>query len=262
MSVIKAGNGEVDVIQEGEGLDLVLLPTLLAERTVYDEVVPILAKHRRVSRINFPGFGGSTGVGPRVEDYATRVIDTLDALNISSDADLLGNGFGGFVAGTLAIHQSDRINRLVLVDTGAAFPEAAKQSLRILAGKVREGGIEGVLDAAISRMFPADFVAGHPDIIENRKRCLVKSDPEMFTRAAEALVELENGAKLGAIKNPTLVVAGLADLTTPPELSHELANGIANAELIELPGIGHCPQLQAPAMFLDAICPFLGISLA
>lgn len=50
-------------------------------------------------------------------------------------------------------------------------------------------------------------------------------------------------------------------MTTPPDLSHELAAGIANAELVELPGIGHCPQLQDPDAFLNAICPFLKIPL-
>ncbi len=82
MSIIEAGGGKVDIIQEGKGKDLILLPTLLADRSVYDEVAPYLAKFRLVTRIDFPGFGGSTSVGPRVEDYATMVVDTLNAIKI------------------------------------------------------------------------------------------------------------------------------------------------------------------------------------
>ena len=259
-TVIQVGGGSVNIIQEGRGRDLVLLPTLLADISVYDEVIAELSKFRRVTRINFPGFGGSTPAGPKMEDYAKRISDTMDKLNIPNDCDLLGNGFGGFVAGTLAIYQSNRIDRLVLVDSGAGFPPSAKEPLRILASKVREGGMEGVLDAAVKRMFPEPFIRERPDIIENRKKQLVTADPEMFACAAEALVELDNRGKLLKIKNPTLVVVGLEDQTTPPALSEELVEGISGAEFIGLPGIGHCPQLQAPEAFLDAVCPFLDIS--
>jgi 3-oxoadipate enol-lactonase len=233
----------------------------LADRSVYDEVAPYLAKFRLVTRIDFPGFGGSTSVGPRVEDYATMVVDTLNAIEISPQSDLLGNGFGGFVAVTLVIHNPARIDRLVLVDTGAGFPEPAKEPLRIMAKKVREGGMESVLDVAVKRMFPAPFIDQRPDIIENRKRRLATANPEIFAMAAESLTVLDNRAALAQIKNPTLIVVGLEDMTTPPDLSHELAAGIANAELVELPGIGHCPQLQDPDAFLNAICPFLKIPL-
>ena len=32
---------------------------------------------------------------------------------------------------------------------------------------------------------------------------------------------------------------------------------VMSSELIELPGIGHCPQLQDPEAFLNAVLPFL-----
>jgi 3-oxoadipate enol-lactonase len=261
MSIIEAGDGQVNVTQDGQGRDLVLLPTLLADISVYDTVMPHLSKYRRVTRINFPGLGGSTQVGPKIKDYADRVVATLDAMNIAADSDLLGNGFGGFVAGSLAIDQTDRIARLVLVDTGAAFPEEAKVPLRALAKNVRSNGMEAVLDAAIKRMFPEPFINERPDIIEDRKDRLAKADPELFARAADALERLENTDDLGKIKNRTLVVVGLADMTTPPALSHILVDGIKDSDLIELPGIGHCPQLQDPDAFLKAVCPFLDIPL-
>jgi 3-oxoadipate enol-lactonase len=261
MTVIEAGHGHVNVMQEGQGHDLILLPTLLADISVYDAVMPHLSKYRQVTRINFPGFGGSTQVGPEIKDYANRVLATLDAMNISSDSDLLGNGFGGFVASSLAIDQTDRINRLVLVDTGAAFPEEAKVALRALAKNVRSNGMEAVLDTAIKRMFPETFINERPDIIEDRKKHLATADPELFARAASALECLENAGNLNKIKNQTLVVVGLADMTTPPALSEVLVDGIKGANLIELPGIGHCPQLQDPDTFLNAICPFLDIPL-
>ena len=57
-----------------------------------------------------------------------------------AEINLIGNGFGGFVAGTLAIHHGDIINKLVLVDIGPGFSEAAKEPLRILAKKAKGEG--------------------------------------------------------------------------------------------------------------------------
>ncbi len=117
------GEAQVDYEQAGEGPDLVLLPTLLAEMSVYDDVIDDLARERRVTRFNFPGFGESTGpIGQRVEAYADLIVGAMDALSLPEDADLGANGFGGFVAGTMAIHHPGRFKKPVLVDTGPGFP--------------------------------------------------------------------------------------------------------------------------------------------
>lgn len=260
MSILTIGETSIEVISEGSGRDLVLLPTLLAELSVYDKVVPALARHRRVHRMNFPGFGASSGpVGPEIEDYADLVAGVMRALGLGRDTDLLGNGFGGFVAGMMAIRHGDIFDRLVLVDCGAGFPEAAKDALRVLARKSVEEGMGAVLEAAVKRMFPESYIAGHGEVIAGRKAKLAHADPHLFANAASALTRLDNSARLGAIKNPTLIVVGLEDQTTPPALSHVLKDGIAQAELVELAGIGHCPQLQDPDAFLGAVMPFLGV---
>ena len=260
MPTVTVGKNEIHYEQVGTGRDLVLLPTLLAEMSVYDEVIDDLARARRVTRFNFPGFGVSTGrIDQRVEAYAEVIVGAMEALGFSENTDLVANGFGGFVAGTMAIHHGQKFDKLVLVDTGPGFPEPAKEPLRILAQKSQEFGMAAVLDAAILRMFPRSFIDLNPEIISRRKAQLVEADPNLFANAALALTLLENGPHLHRIKNETLIVVGLADETTPPVLSQALHEGISGSQLIELPEIGHCPQLQDPDHFLTAIRPFLNI---
>ena len=86
---------------------------------------------------------------------------------------------------------------------------------------------------------------------------LKEADPQLFANAALSLTNLDNRPKLKDINNQCLIVVGLEDKTTPPDLSYELHQGISQSELIELPGIGHCPQLQDPEAFLNAVLPFL-----
>jgi 3-oxoadipate enol-lactonase len=258
MANLQVGEIQIHYEQVGDGPNLFLLPTLLAEMSVYDDVIDNLASQFRVTRVNFPGFGSSSGpMKQSIEAYADLIAEIITMLSLPVETNIVGNGFGGFVAGTLAIRHGAIFNKLVLVDSGACFPEPAKEPLRILAKKASEKGMGAVLDAAIKRMFPQDFIANNPSIVKTRQNQLAQADPKLFANAALGLTFLDNRPKLGSISNPTLIVVGLADATTPPSLSYELHAGITGSKLIELPGIGHCPQLQDPAAFLKAVISFL-----
>ena len=52
-------------------------------------------------------------------------------------------------------------------------------------------------------------------------------------------------------------MVGALDQTTPPALARELANGIPGAKFLEIPGCGHCPQIEDPRAFVAAVNGFL-----
>jgi 3-oxoadipate enol-lactonase len=247
----------LDVVQMGKGRNLVLLHSLLSDRTAFDRIAPRLAAERRVWLVNLPGFGASAPAGPGLEQIADRIAQQLPKLGLSGDADLLGNGFGGFVSVDLAVRHRRLFDRLVLVDTGAAIPPHGKSAFHAMAERVEGGGMEAVLATALQRMFPDDFLAAHPEIAEEREASLRAVKPEYFAAACRALARFDRRADLGTIGNPTLVVVGLRDTATPPALSHELAAGIPGASLVELPQCGHSPHIQDPEGFWQAIKPFL-----
>jgi 3-oxoadipate enol-lactonase len=247
----------LDVVRTGTGRDLVLLHSLLSDRTAFDRIAPRLAAERRVWLVNLPGFGASAPAGPDLGDLANHLASELTKLGLPDDADLLGNGFGGFVAVALAIGHGRQFDRLVLVDTGAAIPPQGKAAFETMAQRVETGGMEAVLDMALQRMFPENFLAAHPEIAEERRASLRATRPQHFVAACRALARFDARAALASISNPTLVVVGLRDTATPPALSYELADGIAGARLFELPHCGHSPHIQDPDGFWRAIKPFL-----
>jgi pimeloyl-ACP methyl ester carboxylesterase len=63
--------------------------------------------------------------------------------------------------------------------------------------------------------------------------------------------------KIAAIKVPTLVVHGDADAAIPMERARIVADRIANAELVVIPGGGHASNLTHPAPVNVAIKRFL-----
>jgi 3-oxoadipate enol-lactonase len=257
MPLVKVGAASVEVESLGAGRDLVLLHSLLAERSAFERVAPLLAKKRRVWLVSLPGYGASSPAGPAVEDYAERIAGLLEALALPHATDVLGNGFGGFIAVALAARHGERFDRLIAAPALAGFPEPARQPFRVLAARVEKEGMASVLDMAIRRMFPESFIAAHPAIVEERKRALEKADPACFRTACLALARLDLSAVLVGIGNRTLVMAGSEDATTPPALARELAAGIPGALFKEIPGCGHCPQIENPAAFVKEVEAFL-----
>jgi 3-oxoadipate enol-lactonase len=185
------------------------------------------------------------------------VAELWRALKLPAQTDVLGNGFGGFIAISLATRHGTLFDRLIIADALAAFPEPAKLPLRNLAAKVAQVGMAGALDVAIQRMFPPAFIEANPGIVAERREALAKADPACFRAACIALARLDFTPVLGAIRNPTLVMAGALDQTTPPALARELATRILGAEFLEIPGCGHCPQIEDPQTFVKAVNAFL-----
>src|SRR5688572_24340348 len=257
MAIVAVGGGKVDIEQVGSGRDLVLLHSLLTDRSAFDRVVPALSAARRLTLVNLPGYGASSPAGDDVESYADRVAGLFPALNLPPQTDVLGNGLGGFIALSLATRHGTLFDRLIVADALAAFPDPAKLPLRNLAARVAQEGMSGALDAAIQRMFPPAFIAANPRIVEERRHALGKADPACFRAACLALARLDLAPVLGTIRNPTLVMAGALDQTTPTALVRELSTRIIGAEFLEIDGCGHCPQIEDPPAFVKAVNGFL-----
>lgn len=259
MTTIHLKDGVLDVQEMGEGKPLLLLHSLLADRSVFDGIVPALARSRRVILPDLPGFGASTAAGGSIEAIADRLAGLFDALPLGPDCDVLGNGLGGFVASILAIRHGRRFDKLVLADTGLTFPPEGRAAFHVMADRVYETGMDGVADIAMKRLFPEPFIARNPGFISERRHALSKTDPAVFAQACKALAALDLRSQACSIANSTLVVVGELDAATPPALARELAAAIPGAHLIELPGLGHAPMAQDPEAFLAAIAPFLSL---
>jgi 3-oxoadipate enol-lactonase len=259
MPTLDLNGVRVEYDRTGSGPDLLLVHSLLTEMTVFDRVLPQLAARRRVMRINLPGFGRSDPVAlSTVADHADHVARVMQALELRADSEVFGNGFGAFVVTELAIRHGTRFGQLIVADVVPAFAEAARTPFRVMAEKVRAGGMSAVLDAAIGRMFPPTFAQRNADVVAARKTALAAVSPECFARACLALAELDLTPRLGSIRNRTLVLCGALDQTTPPALARELAAKIPGATYREIPESGHCPMLEQPDRLVALLREFAG----
>jgi pimeloyl-ACP methyl ester carboxylesterase len=199
----------------------------------------------------------------QISDVHTRA-PTLAAMaerllaETSGPLRLIGCSMGGMVALEALRQAPERIAALALLGSSARPDPAAMVFLRREAIKLFEAGrIEEVLRANLGAAF-------HPDRVGDG--ALIDAYYQMVLRAGAAQLIAQNRAvmaradlrpTLAAIRCPTLVLVGEADLLTPPAEARELAEGIAGARLVELPGCGHMLTLEAPQRVGDELLAWL-----
>ena len=65
-------------------------------------------------------------------------------------------------------------------------------------------------------------------------------------------------AKLKELKIPTLLIAGTADMSTPPSMSRMIAREIPNSEIVLVSEAGHSSYWEQPEVFNRAVLDFIG----
>lgn len=251
----------VHIDSSGEGPPLVLIHSLLTDARAYDAVAATLSGRYRLHRAWLPGFGPSPPLtpdgSPDLFHLAAMVSEAMSETGVEPDAAVLGNGLGAFIAVAMAIAHGSDFGPLIVANGGAVFSEDRRGAFSTMSRLVSEAGMAAVVETAVRRIFPEEYLAAHPEAIEDRRRVLLEVDPASFASCCRALHAMDLRPGLGSITNPTLVIGGSADATTPPEMSAELAASIAGAELVVLDDCGHCPPLQQPAALAAAVDAFL-----
>src|SRR3981189_1322921 len=224
-------SGTVNSAQPGQGPALFLFHSLLSDRASFDAIVPKLSQSFRLIVPELPGFGQSRLVSGGLADVADRMAEAVRDAAGGDEAIVLGNGYGGFVALQMAIRHPGIATKLILADCGAAFSEPGREAFRNMAVVSKAKGLAAITDVAMRRLFAPEFQAAHPDLMRDRREAFLKTDPEVFRAACDALAALALRPELGQVKVPVLVLVGEHDAATPPPMSRKLAALLPNGRL-------------------------------
>jgi pimeloyl-ACP methyl ester carboxylesterase len=160
---------------------------------------------------------------------------------------LIGLSMGGYIAFELLRQAPERIAKLALLDTGsrADTPEQTERRKKLI-GLAQSGRFAEVNDV----LWPLLVHRSRLGDAALRQELNAMSDevgPEGFVRQQTALMHRPDSRPgFGAIRCPTLVLVGDSDALTPPELSDEMAAGIAGARLVKIPECGHMSTMEKP----------------
>jgi pimeloyl-ACP methyl ester carboxylesterase len=96
-----------------------------------------------------------------------------------------------------------------------------------------------------------------PEGLQLARFCQAQVRAATWRRALAAMQAFDRRAALAHIGVPALLVAGEHDPVTPPAVLRAMAAAIRGSALVELPGVGHWPHLEAPDAFDQALLEFL-----
>jgi pimeloyl-ACP methyl ester carboxylesterase len=229
----------------------------------------------RAIAIDLPPFGFSDRPADRRygrADQARRIIGVLDGLGIRR-AVLVGHSFGGGPTLEAALRAPDRVEALVLADPAIGLDDpsegggaaAAVLSVRPLRNALLSATVTNPLFTGrfISR-FVARQEAVTPERIAVLQRPLgVKGSTNALGDWVVSFLAPEPGllskdpAAYGSFDRRTLLIWGALDTTTPLAQGQRLAGVLRGSELVVMDGVGHMPQIEAPADFNRILLGFL-----
>jgi 3-oxoadipate enol-lactonase len=234
---------------------LVLSNSLGSTLAMWDPQVDALARRFRVLRYDSRGHGESSV--PRapcsIDAMTDDAMGLIDHLGIAS-AQVCGLSMGGMIGMRLASTLPDRVDRLVLCNTAAHMPPASAWNDRIT--RICDGGMAAVADQVVARWFSPRAPVAQPQMVARAKAMLMATPAEGYIAACEAIRDMDQRDGIGAIRAPTLVVAGTDDVSTPPSTARDLVARIGGARYVELPA-GHMSNLECPTAFTAALVDFL-----
>ncbi len=259
----------VHAVVMGEGPDVVLIHGSSGNtRDMTFALAPILAANYRVIVFDRPGLGYSASFNPdgeTIEEQAD-ILQKAAALLGAEKPIVAGQSYGGSVSLAWAVTRPDNISGLVLIAPAAipwetpldgfnklaATPTGNATALPLITAFVPEWYVEKALDRVFAPQTAPEGYADHFGPGLTIRRSSMHANAKQRANLLEEVRALQ--PRYGEIDVPTEIVHGTADDTVGLGWhSHKLIEQIPGAELIELPGVGHMPQVVSAPEVAAAI---------
>ncbi|MFG1694927.1 alpha/beta fold hydrolase [Nonomuraea sp. NPDC049309] len=263
--------------ESGSGSPLICLPGGPMQHSGYLEDLGGLTAHRRLVKLDPRGTGDSAAPGDPETYRCDRLVDDVEALRAHLGLDrltLLGHSAGANLALMYATRHPTRVSALVLVTPSplAAGIEVTGQE-RLDVARLRAAEPWFPQACAAFEAIVAGTGAGW-DAIDPFFHGRWDDETRRYQASQAAARNDEAAAVFGsaydppairkamaALGTPALVVAGEADINTPPVAAARLAALLPGAEQAVLPAAGHFPWRDDPSRFVETIETFLKAAL-
>jgi 3-oxoadipate enol-lactonase len=231
---------------------------LATDMTMWDDLVPLLTQRYRVLRYDSRGHGGSAATAG---DYSLAMLEDdviciLDALGFAK-THFVGLSMGGMVGLGLAFGRPDRMASVAVCDARGSAPAEYRAAWADRSQKVRDGGIEVMVEPSVTRWLTPGFQRANPGAVDRLRDMVRRTSADGYCGAAAALRELDYERLLPDAVVPMLFMTGSGDQGAPPAVVRAMHAKAPGSRYVELPDAGHISVIEQPVLFAEAIVDFV-----
>ncbi|MBW3662087.1 MAG: alpha/beta hydrolase [Actinobacteria bacterium] len=240
----------------GEGPPVIFIHALGGSSNAWHGVMQAMKQHHHCVALDLRGHGRSGGKGKfSIEVWARDVRKLVAELELPS-ATVVGHSMGSLIAQQLAHSEPEVCDELVLVGGISYFQPPVADAYKERADLVEKEGmdplVEGWLEGAVSPQSHATMPGG----VGLLRELFLRNDPPMYAKACRALAKAPSIAR-HEIGQPTLIVTGAHDRSTPLAMAEELKADIPVSRVRVIPHTGHWLPVEDPGALAATILEFL-----
>jgi len=225
--------------KQGQGPAWVLLHGFLESSKMWNQFVRDFSENHTIITVDLPGHGNSGCVAEihTMELMAIVVNAVLDHLQITN-ATFIGHSMGGYVCLALAETNSEKINKLVLLNSSASEDNQERKESRNRVLRIIKTNREAFISMAITNLFAEESRAQHKKTIATLKGDALKFPPEGIVAAIKGMkTRKDRTAVLKGLENKAYFIYGAQDPIVPLSEIESITKN-TNATLFKVEG-GH-----------------------
>ncbi|MET8449307.1 alpha/beta fold hydrolase [Streptomyces sp. NPDC005209] len=252
----------VSYARVGKGDPLVLLHGIGHHRQAWDPVLDILATERDVIALDLPGFGASPSLPDGLAYDLPTTNAVLGALFETLELDrphVAGNSLGGLLALELGRHK--RVRSVTALSPAGFWSEAERRyafgvliAMRRISRRMPLPLVERLARTAAGRTALTSTIYARP---ARRSPEAVVAETLALAQATGFDATLRAGATIRFTDDlaglPVTVAWGARDMLLVRRQGVRAKQVIPRARLVRLPGCGHCPMNDDPALVARVI---------
>ena len=244
---------------EGEGPPIVLLHGVGGNHTVWNAVLPGLARDHRVIAPDLRGHGRSPG--PPESQYTFLELERdvarlLDQKGVGN-AHMVGFSGGALLALRWALDLPERTRSLVMV-SGAAYADAHTRGIakRWSETYIKEGADPFALRMLKDLYYP-DWIEAHLDFADELREQVKHQDFTPAVRWARAMMTFDERSRIASLRAPTLIVQAMDDAVVDASHGRILRQSISGSQIRILAETGHIVPIERPRETVEAVSAFV-----
>jgi pimeloyl-ACP methyl ester carboxylesterase len=244
---------------EGSGSTIVLLHGVGGNHTVWNDVIPGLAKKFFVLAPDLRGHGRTLAPSDSQFTFAEMmgdVVRLLDDHGVSS-AHLVGLSGGALLALRTTLDRPDRVRSLTMV-SGAAYTDSHTRAVaeRWTETYTKEGPDRFALRLLKDLYYP-DWIEANLDFADAVREQVKHQDFTPAVRWAKSMGSFDERSRIATVARPTLIVQAMDDAVVDASHGRILRQSIPGAKIRILAETGHLVPIERPQELVEAVTAFV-----